>query len=157
MCAPAARPAFTPRAACGLLLYETAWAAEHAVQFMLKRHSFNWAEDSAPNHSVKITIWRSERQTMFSHKIMQSVSILDSSVQCAAATYARKRHGRVKTGNGQDDRILSPLAYLPPCCDVTHAPTHRLLIDFGIKQNNSTYSLTLYEDVPNSCVYYGVS
>lgn len=31
----------------------------------------------------------------------------------ASATRARKRHGRVKTGNGQDDRILSPLSCLP--------------------------------------------
>ncbi|GBP70597.1 hypothetical protein EVAR_55171_1 [Eumeta japonica] len=29
----------------------------------------------------------------------------------------RKRHGRVKTGNGQDDRILSA-PVRPPCCDV---------------------------------------
>uniref|UniRef100_A0A2H1WGL2 SFRICE_031919 n=1 Tax=Spodoptera frugiperda TaxID=7108 RepID=A0A2H1WGL2_SPOFR len=45
---------------------------------------------------------------------MGMTAVSSSVASCSAsATRARKRHGRVKTGNGQDDRILSPLSCLP--------------------------------------------
>lgn len=49
----------------------------------------------------------------------------------AAATRGRKRHGRVKTGNGQDDRILSLLLSTSksPCCQAGDSHAYGCVYD----------------------------
>lgn len=78
-----------------------------------------------------------------------------------SATRARKRHGRVKTGNGQDDRILSPL--LParrPCCDVTSraAPRPQYIrwwIVFGIVNILLCFGPCSQYGVINYIIFFG--